>query len=89
MILGAHRIREHEDSQQRFTVRKSDGVVVHPNWDAKETVNDIALIPLPSKAKLNSTGHRQPRCRRRLYFSFWRLAAVTERAWSCPQSTSS
>ena len=82
VILGAHRIREHEPSQQRFTVKKADGVVVHPGWNAVETVNDIALIPLPSDAVLNGTGHA---ARGR-----WRaLPPTDQRMWICPQSTSS
>ncbi|KAK3919486.1 Chymotrypsin BI [Frankliniella fusca] len=54
VILGAHRIREHEPSQQRFKVKKDDSTVwVHPEWDSNETVNDIALIKLPGAATLN------------------------------------
>ncbi|XP_026283514.1 brachyurin-like [Frankliniella occidentalis] len=54
VILGAHRIREREESQQRFKVKKTDSTVfVHPEWDAEKTANDIALIKLPNAAKLN------------------------------------
>ena len=61
MILGAHKIREREETQQRFTVKKSDGVVVHPGWDAEKTENDIALVPLPQPAQLNGTTRARTR----------------------------
>lgn len=48
LILGAHAITENEPTQIRVT---SKNFIVHPQWDTKKLVNDIALVKLPSPIK--------------------------------------
>lgn len=52
VILGAHKVKEVESSQQVFDVREK---IVHPKWIWSQLllVNDIALLVLPQEAELN------------------------------------
>lgn len=48
--LGAHLIREDEDSKIRLTVTDKR---VHPGWDSSQILNDVALLKLPTKVPLS------------------------------------
>uniref|UniRef100_A0A8C3UY32 Peptidase S1 domain-containing protein n=1 Tax=Catharus ustulatus TaxID=91951 RepID=A0A8C3UY32_CATUS len=50
VILGAHNIRDEEESQQRISVRDW---VIHPDYCPVTLHNDIALLKLKKKAKIN------------------------------------
>nr|CAH7730952.1 unnamed protein product [Callosobruchus chinensis] len=50
IILGAHKIFEHESTQVR---RQADSVIVHENFDPHSFENDIALIKLSKPVELN------------------------------------
>ncbi|XP_058246866.1 transmembrane protease serine 9-like [Hemibagrus wyckioides] len=50
VVLGAHNISEKERQQQRIQVQK---FIKHPCYKRKENQNDIMLLKLESKAKLN------------------------------------
>jgi len=50
VVMGAHNIRENEDTQ--VTVTSTD-FFVHESWSSFLLVNDIALIKLPSAVSLN------------------------------------
>lgn len=45
LIFGAHDITENESTQIHVA---SNNFIVHPGWDSKKLVNDIALVKLPS-----------------------------------------
>lgn len=47
-IMGAHNIFTVEPTQLRKTVR-TEGYIIHPDYDAVMLYNDIALLRLPSK----------------------------------------
>nr|CAD7431128.1 unnamed protein product [Timema monikensis] len=51
VILGAHNVREVESSQ---VVRHSSQVIIHPGWDSRTLVNDVALILLTAPVAFNS-----------------------------------
>ncbi|XP_065421481.1 granzyme H-like [Chrysemys picta bellii] len=48
--LGAHNIREQEESQQKLSVRHR---IPHPQYNDATTNNDIMLLQLAERAKLN------------------------------------
>ncbi|XP_050774451.1 granzyme H-like [Gopherus flavomarginatus] len=48
--LGAHNIREQEQSQQEIPVRRQ---ILHPQYDNETTNNDIMLLQLAETVKLN------------------------------------
>ncbi|XP_058248949.1 granzyme B-like [Hemibagrus wyckioides] len=50
VVLGAHNINKKERQQQRIQVQK---FIKHPCYKRKENQNDIMLLKLKSKAKLN------------------------------------
>ncbi|XP_074413456.1 granzyme B-like [Zonotrichia albicollis] len=50
VILGAHNIRRQEPSQQRIPVVKR---VIHPEYCPDDFKNDIVLLKLEKKAKIN------------------------------------
>uniref|UniRef100_A0A8C3QHW7 Peptidase S1 domain-containing protein n=1 Tax=Cyanoderma ruficeps TaxID=181631 RepID=A0A8C3QHW7_9PASS len=50
VILGAHNIRDQEVSQQKFRVRQW---VIHPEYSRDGFKNDILLLKLESKARIN------------------------------------
>ncbi|KAK3543595.1 hypothetical protein QTP70_023955, partial [Hemibagrus guttatus] len=51
VVLGAHNISKKEPQQQRIRVQI---FIKHPCYKRKEPVNDIMLLKLKSKAKLNN-----------------------------------
>ncbi|KAF5903106.1 granzyme B-like, partial [Clarias magur] len=51
VLLGAHNISRNEPQQQRIQVQK---YIKHPCYKKKERPNDIMLLKLMSKAKLNN-----------------------------------
>uniref|UniRef100_A0A8C3UTZ2 Peptidase S1 domain-containing protein n=1 Tax=Catharus ustulatus TaxID=91951 RepID=A0A8C3UTZ2_CATUS len=51
VILGTHNIRVREQSQQRIRARN---FVIHPNYHPEGHVNDIVLLKLETKAKINA-----------------------------------
>ncbi|KAJ8912555.1 hypothetical protein NQ315_006627 [Exocentrus adspersus] len=50
IVLGAHSIRQHEDTQLRLA---ASNIVIHPEWDSSLIRNDVALIRLPQPVQLN------------------------------------
>lgn len=50
VILGAHNLRKHEESQQSI---HATHFVVHENWNSYRIQNDIALIKLPHPVEFN------------------------------------
>ncbi|XP_063260052.1 cathepsin G-like [Prinia subflava] len=50
VILGAHNINDREQSQQRVLAKDW---VIHPNYSPVDYRNDIMLVKLKTKAKLN------------------------------------
>ncbi|KAK3569100.1 hypothetical protein QTP86_022127 [Hemibagrus guttatus] len=50
VVLGAHNISKKEPQQQRIRVKKN---IKHPCYKKNERLNDIMLLKLKSKAKLN------------------------------------
>ncbi|NXC99851.1 MCT1A protease, partial [Certhia familiaris] len=50
VILGAHNISDKEPSQQKIRVQQW---VIHPNYSSTGYQNDIALLKLKSKARIN------------------------------------
>ncbi|XP_006835577.1 PREDICTED: duodenase-1-like [Chrysochloris asiatica] len=49
VTLGAHDIRQKEETQQRIRVKKP---IPHPDYDNKTHVNDIMLLQLEKRAEL-------------------------------------
>ncbi|KAK9876062.1 hypothetical protein WA026_011172 [Henosepilachna vigintioctopunctata] len=50
VILGAHNISKKECTQVSVTTRN---YTIHPGWNSKKFINDIALIRLPNPVKIN------------------------------------
>ncbi|XP_006144648.1 cathepsin G [Tupaia chinensis] len=50
VILGAHNIQRAEDTQERRTVLRA---IRHPQYDQQNNLNDIMLLQLESRARLN------------------------------------
>ncbi|NXL82702.1 MCT1A protease, partial [Leptocoma aspasia] len=50
VILGAHNVNDQELSQQRFHVRH---LVIHPKYSPATTKNDIVLLKLKPRARIN------------------------------------
>ncbi|XP_006835579.1 PREDICTED: granzyme B-like [Chrysochloris asiatica] len=49
VTLGAHNIKQKEDTQQHISVRRP---IPHPDYDERINVNDIMLLQLEKKAEL-------------------------------------
>lgn len=52
VTLGAHNLKQAESTQQKMT---ATDIRLHPNYDFITGQNDVALIKLPTAAKLNGT----------------------------------
>lgn len=52
VVLGAHNIREEEQSQEKFVVPK-ENIKYHDKWSAQLIRNDIAVIKLPKPVTFN------------------------------------
>ncbi|XP_063707215.1 brachyurin-like [Culicoides brevitarsis] len=52
VVLGAHNIRENEQSQKKFVVPK-ENIKFHENWNANQIRNDIAILRLPERVTFN------------------------------------
>lgn len=58
LYLGAHNIREDEESQLEFKVFFED-IIIHPDWNFAIFANDIALVPLPEKIQFRGNYRRK------------------------------
>ncbi|NXO79510.1 MCT1A protease, partial [Sitta europaea] len=82
VLLGAHNIRVQEGSQQRFSVGR---LVIHPKYSQDSVENDIVLLQLKTKAKLNenvktisfSKSKEQVRAGAKCTVSGWGWTSVT------------
>ncbi|XP_019490439.1 PREDICTED: mast cell protease 3-like [Hipposideros armiger] len=51
VTLGAHNIKQKEETQQKILVKKA---IIHPDYNYPQCANDIMLLQLEKKAKLNA-----------------------------------